>query len=203
MNFKFLVSVALVSMVATPAFAQDEISFSGLNLAVIGGYDSVRLSDGTDGGSEGDVMYGVSLGYSADLGSAVVGIEAEIADSEVSESITNFLVAGDRLSASAGRDLYVGARVGAKLAPNVLLYAKGGYTNARLEVAYDDGVDVFSDGDNLDGFRIGAGLEYSFGRFGLRGEYRYSDYGNIKSGGVDTGVGFNRHQVVVGLVGKF
>jgi len=203
MKFKFLAAVAFTSLIATPALAQDESSFSGFNLAVLGGYDSVHLSDGADSESKGDFMYGVSLGYSADLGSAVVGIEAEVSDSGVSESIADVLVAGDEISASAARDLYVGVRAGAKFAPNVLLYAKGGYTNARLELTYDDGVDVFSEGENLDGFRLGAGLEYSFDRFGLRAEYRYSDYGDITSGGVSSGIDFKRHQAVVALVGKF
>lgn len=203
MKFKFLAAVAFTSVIATPALAQSDSSFSGFNLAVLGGYDSVRLSDGNNSESKGDFMYGVSLGYNADLGSAVVGIEAEIADSEVSETVTDLAVLGDSLTTSASRDLYIGARVGAKLAPNVLLYAKGGYTNARLKLTYDNGVNVISDGENFDGFRLGAGLEYSFDRFGLRGEYRYSDYGQITAGGVSTGGNLKRHQVLVALVGKF
>lgn len=201
MNLKFFVA-ALATVAATPAFAQDS-TFSGVNLAVLGGYDSVRLSDGVDSGSKGDFAYGVSLGYNADLGSAVVGVEAEIADSEVSDYLDDVLTPGDRITLAAARDIYVGVRAGAKLAPNVLAYAKGGYTNARIKATYDDGVDVLSDGDNLDGYRLGAGLEYSFGRFGLRGEYRYSDYGDISFDGVSTGISMQRHQVLVGLVGKF
>jgi opacity protein-like surface antigen len=38
---------------------------------------------------------------------------------------------------------------------------------------------------------------------GIRGEYRYSDYGNYHYNGVDTGLKTRRHQVVVTLVGKF
>jgi Opacity protein and related surface antigens len=203
MKFKILTSVAVASMAITPAVAQDDQSFSGLSLAVLGGYDSVRLSDGTDSSSKDNVMYGVSIGYNADLGSAVVGIEAEIADSEVEDSVTDLLTAGDSLSLAAARDLYVGVRAGARIGPDVLAYVKGGYTNARLKATYDDGVDVLSDGDNLDGFRLGAGLEYSFGRFGLRGEYRYSDYGEYSYANVNTGISAQRHQVAVGIVGKF
>lgn len=202
MKLAVLASAAAV-IVATPAAAQEGPTFSGLSLAVLGGYDSVRLSDGVDNGSSDDFAYGVSLGYNADLGSAVVGVEAEVADSEVKESATDQFVTGDELSLSAARDLYVGVRAGAKLAPNALIYAKAGYTNARLKVSYTDGVDSISDGDNLDGYRLGAGVEYSFGRFGIRGEYRFSDYGKLKFGDVDTGISMQRHQVMVGLVGKF
>ncbi|MCW2396694.1 MULTISPECIES: outer membrane protein [unclassified Sphingobium] len=202
MKLAVLASAAAV-IVATPAAAQEGPTFSGLSLAVLGGYDSVRLSDGVDNGSSDDFAYGVSLGYNADLGSAVVGVEAEVADSEVKESVTDQFVTGDELSLSAARDLYVGVRAGAKLAPNALIYAKAGYTNARLKVSYTDGVDSISDGDNLDGYRLGAGVEYSFGRFGIRGEYRFSDYGKLKFDDVDTGISMQRHQVMVGLVGKF
>ncbi|MCW2367513.1 outer membrane immunogenic protein [Sphingobium sp. B7D2B] len=202
MKLAVLASAAAV-IVATPAAAQEGPTFSGLSLAVLGGYDSVRLSDGVDNGSSDDFAYGVSLGYNADLGSAVVGVEAEVADSEVKESVTDQFVTGDELSLSAARDLYVGVRAGAKLAPNALIYAKAGYTNARLKVSYTDGVDSISDGDNLDGYRLGAGVEYSFGRFGIRGEYRFSDYGKLKFDDVDTGLSMQRHQVMVGLVGKF
>ncbi|MCW2335945.1 outer membrane immunogenic protein [Sphingobium sp. B2D3A] len=202
MKLAVLASAAAV-IVATPAAAQEGPTFSGLSLAVLGGYDSVRLSDGVDNGSSDDFAYGVSLGYNADLGSAVVGVEVEAADSEVKESVTDQFVTGDELSLSAARDLYVGVRAGAKLAPNALIYAKAGYTNARLKVSYTDGVDSVSDGDNLDGYRLGAGVEYSFGRFGIRGEYRFSDYGKLKFDDVDTGISMQRHQVMVGLVGKF
>ncbi|MCW2390158.1 outer membrane immunogenic protein [Sphingobium sp. B11D3B] len=202
MKLAVLASAAAV-IVATPAAAQEGPTFSGLSLAVLGGYDSVRLSDGVDNGSSDDFAYGVSLSYNADLGSAVVGVEAEVADSEVKESVTDQFVTGDELSLSAARDLYVGVRAGAKLAPNALIYAKAGYTNARLKVSYTDGVDSISDGDNLDGYRLGAGVEYSFGRFGIRGEYRFSDYGKLKFDDVDTGISMQRHQVMVGLVGKF
>ncbi|MCW2391868.1 outer membrane protein [Sphingobium sp. B11D3A] len=202
MKLAVLASAAAV-IIATPAAAQEGPTFSGLSLAVLGGYDSVRLSDGVDNGSSDDFAYGVSLGYNADLGSAVVGVEAEVADSEVKESATDLIVTGDELSTSAARDLYLGVRAGAKLAPNALIYAKAGYTNARLKLSYTDGVNSASEGENFDGYRLGAGVEYSFGRFGVRGEYRFSDYGNVQFGDVDTGTSMQRHQVMVGLVGKF
>lgn len=172
-------------------------------MAVLGGYDSVRLSDGSDSGSSDGFMYGVNVGYNADLGSAVVGVEAEIGDSAVKETVTDLFEPNDELSVLAARDLYVGFRAGAKLTPNALIYAKAGYTNARFKGRYTDGVDALSEGSNLDGYRLGAGLEYSFGRIGVRGEYRFSDYGKLKFDDVNTGISAQRHQVVIGLVAKF
>jgi len=176
---------------------------TGAYLGVMGGYDSVRLSADGESGSEGDFTYGVTLGYDFDLGNIVVGGEAELSDSSVSVSATDIITTGDVARLSADRDIYVGARLGAKVASSTLLYVKAGYTNAKVKLTYTDGVDSFSDGDTLDGYRVGAGVQQDFGGFAVRGEYRYSDYGNYKSGGVDTGLKAQRHQVVIALIGQF
>ncbi len=186
---------------ATPAFAQEEeATVGGAFVGVIVGYDEVKLDDGTTSGSEGDVAYGVTAGYDFALGStAFVGVEVEAAESEVGVTATDVLVVGDSLSMAAGRDLYVGARVGFEVSGNTRLYAKGGYSNARVSVVYDDGVTVLSDGDNLDGFRLGAGGEVDVGAVTVRGEYRYSSYGEVLNSGVD----ISRHQFMIGLLGRF
>jgi outer membrane immunogenic protein len=199
----FAAAVAAVALCASPAFAQDQNSLSGVYLGVVGGFDSVKLSVDDASDSKNGFMYGLVAGYDFDLGNVVVGIETELADSGVSASETGLLVAGDRFTLSADRDIYVGARVGAKVSPNAMIYAKAGYTNAKVTLDYTDGTDSFSDSDTLDGFRIGAGVEYSFGRFSLRGEYRYSGYGEYAYDGVATGISADRHQVVAALIGKF
>ena len=55
------------------------------------------------------------------------------------ESVAGVVIAGDELRVRAGRDLYVGGRVGVVVGGNTLLYAKAGYTNARVRVDYEDG----------------------------------------------------------------
>jgi outer membrane immunogenic protein len=181
----FAAAVAAVAFCASPAFAQDQNSLSGVYLGVVGGFDSVKLSVDDASGSKNGFMYGLVAGYDFDLGNVVVGIETELADSGVSASETGLLVAGEKVS------------------PNAMIYAKAGYTNAKVTLDYTDGTDSFSDSDTLDGFRIGAGVEYSFGRFSLRGEYRYSGYGEYAYDGVATGISADRHQVVAALIGKF
>jgi outer membrane immunogenic protein len=101
------------------------------------------------------------------------------------------------LSLKSGRDLYIGGRIGYPVAESFLLYAKGGYTNARVKAVLTDGRDKESDGINLDGYRIGAGVEYTRSKRFLRLEYRYSDYGKVEIEDIDTGISVRRHQVAV------
>jgi len=189
MNFKLFASVAAAAMafVGTAAHAQDSY-FGGLKAGVVAGYDDVTLSAEGESGSKGGFLYGVTAGYDYDLGTAVVGIEGEAAWSTAKESLE-----GD--SIRAGRDLYVGARLGFPVTSSVLVYAKAGYTNTRVELSIDDGDLEWVAGKNMDGYRLGAGLEYSnaakFGRL----EYRFSDYGAIDAGFTD--IDAKRHQVVV------
>ncbi|MBW3665789.1 MAG: glycoside hydrolase, partial [Actinobacteria bacterium] len=60
-----------------------------------------------------------------------------------------------------GRDLYVGGRIGMKVAPTTLVYAKAGYTNTSIEGAFQgqDTGDQFEFDSNVDGYRLGAGVE--------------------------------------------
>ncbi|GGD84312.1 outer membrane protein [Croceicoccus mobilis] len=198
-----LSGAVIASVIATPALAQ-EADASGFYIGALAGYDSVELEYDGVSGDESDVLYGVVAGYDANLGGAVVGIEAEIADSGVSSTATDIFEFDDSATLSASRDLYIGARVGARVTPSILLYAKGGYTNARVKLAYTDSFgDTYSDSDTLDGYRIGAGAEYTFGNFGFRAEYRYSDYGEYSYEGVGTGIEARRSQVVGTIVYGF
>jgi outer membrane immunogenic protein len=97
----------------------------------------------------------------------------------------------------AGRDLYVGARVGFALGTGTLIYGKGGYTNLRLKDTYDPGTSggtAFEFAHDLDGFRIGGGIEQKLGsKAYVKGEYRYSDYEG----------GSRKHDAVVGIGLRF
>lgn len=204
MKFSRVSIFAIAAAMATPAMAQDA-SQSGFYAGALLGYDRVSISDGTDSVSKDGVTYGAALGYDFDLGSAIVGLEAEFSDSGISQDLlVDLLVPGDKITLSADRDIYVGARAGFKASQQILIYAKAGYTNGRAKLAYDDNVDfTASESANLDGYRIGAGVEYAVGKFRIRGEYRYSDYANYSYQGTDTGLGARRHQVVATLLGKF
>ena len=203
-KYSLLAAAVAVACVASPAAAQEFSPFAGGKVGVLVGVDSVVADDGVDDGSEEDVMYGVTAGYDFSTGSNLVfGVEAELSGSEVGVGADDVLFVGDRVSVSAGRDIYVGGRIGAGLG-SALVYAKGGYTNAKLNGEYFDGADTFKDDVQLDGFRIGGGVEVPVGSvFSVRAEYRYSDYGELEFDGIGTGIDMSRHQGVVALVSRF
>ena len=191
----YLLAALLAGVATTPAMAQDTAPFSGPRVEGIVGYDTTDV----EGENSDGVAYGVGVGYDFQArGGAVFGVEAEASDSTVDECVNDVDVVGDQLCAKAGRDLYVGGRVGAAVSPNMLVYGKAGYSNARVGLDYEDGTSSdaldFDEGENLDGIRVGAGLEFALGPNSYaKTEYRYSNYEQ----------GFDRHQVVAGFGFRF
>jgi len=140
---KIILATVAALTLSTPAFAAD---FSG---ARIGG--NIGFADDDFAGTEAFV-YGVNVGYDADLGNLVVGGTLEYAGSDE-----------DGLE----RDLSAVARIGGKAGENALVYALGGYTNVGIE-----GIE-----EELDGVRLGAGVEFALTpQVFANGEYRYSNY---------------------------
>ncbi len=197
---KLIILAAASAALATPAYAQQAGDMSGIRVGALIGLDSVSVDDGANSGSEEDFLYGGFVGYDHDFGSFVLGAEAEIADSSVSQSATNIFVAGDSATLKAARDIYVGVRAGFKISANGMVYAKGGYTNAQAKLSYTDATGTVTGSDELDGVRLGAGAEFKVMENAfVRLEYRYSDYGEYDFQGVATGLDANRHQGVVGF----
>ena len=191
---KLVLIAAVTAASATPALAQPDAPFTGAHVEGMAGWDHA----GRNGAGNNDgVAYGVGVGYDFQLGGAVAGDEGEAADATTDRCAGNVSVPGDELCFKAKRDLYAGARVGAVIGKQTLLYAKGGYTNARFGLDYDDGATGagnFRTGRNLDGFRVGAGVERQLGTNTFaKAEYRYSNYQQ----------GFDRHQVVAGVGVRF
>jgi outer membrane immunogenic protein len=161
MKFLTLVAASAAALVATSASASD---LAGFRLEAIGGWDQV----GVAGGNESGFLYGAGIGYDVPLGETLaIGADAEFAGSTIDAADIDG-------SVSAGRDIYVGGRITGKVADNLAFVGKAGYTNARL----DYNIVGFGSGNvDLDGFRLGAGLQYLIGNGGYVGaEYRYSNY---------------------------
>lgn len=209
-------TLAAATLFSAPALAQDTTP-SGFRVGVIGGLDIVRPGSTEDSDVDGDdqsiegFQYGVEAGYDIPLGGAVLGIEAELSDStgktRANSTDPNFFGYGE---VGTGRDIYVGARLGFEAAPGTLIYAKGGYTNARLNVLASDGTTQLEDNFQLDGWRVGAGVEKSIGRNTYaKVEYRYSNYTDADfqfSDGTTTNrfeVDTDRHQIVAGVGFRF
>lgn len=214
-----LVAGSLVAFSA-PAMAQDSGSnFDGFRVQGVAGYDALQAGSSVDDDSNVDndqsidgVVYGVQAGYDIDLGGAVVGLEAELTDSSAKTEFADGDFEGFGFGeVDAGRDLFLGARVGAKMAPDLLLYAKGGYTNAKLNILANDGTTEYREDFDLDGWRAGAGVEYAINPSTFVNlEYRYSNY---SKGEVDFDgdlpdserfdVDLDRHQIMAGVGVRF
>jgi outer membrane immunogenic protein len=202
-NGIFIAATALLFAGATPAFAQDDTSFSGFHVEGLIGWDNFSAGSG-ESDSKDDIVYGAAVGYDFELGGGVVlGAEAELSGTGVEANAYDVAVTDDQLHLGAGTDIYLGARLGYAASPNFMFYAKAGWTNLSLDSVYYSGTgDIVSSADgNQDGFRVGAGLEYMFGEnFYLKGEYRYSHYGqDIQGFDVDV----DRNQIVAGAGFRF
>lgn len=191
-----LAAVAAAAVLPAAAQAQtDPTPFTGLRAEGLVGYDALTSGEDSDG-----VVYGGAAGYDLPVGGITLGVEGEFTESSIKGRDSNLLVAGDSARVTLGRDLYVGGRVGFPLAPTTLLYGKIGYTNARINTRYTDGVTTVRDKAEADGLRLGAGLEKAIGtRAYIKGEYRYSNYKEIDDFDVDA----DRHQIMAGVGIRF
>lgn len=202
---------------AAPAMAQSANGpFDGPRVGVIAGYDGLRPGRGSDSSISSDngadgFLYGADLGYDHQMGRFVLGAEGEVSGSTAKTAddpnTTDALGYG---RAKAGRDLYAGVRAGYLVGPSTMLYAKGGYTNARLDLTANNAGTETGQHFNLDGYRVGAGVEQAIGRNTYaKLEYRYSNYGNARleyANGANTdnfNVNTDRHQVVAGVGFRF
>ncbi len=211
------------SFIATsaPAMAQSaDDPFTGFRVGALAGFDSSRAGDEVDDEANEDndqsiegIGYGVEAGYDFNAGGVVLGVEAELTDSTADVEIDDGDFEGFGLGdVETGRDIYVGARVGTLVGDNALVYAKGGYTNARYNISSSFDGDDFRSSIDADGFRVGAGVEYAFGTNTFaKLEYRYSNYGEAEidfedDGLADVDIGeidTDRHQVMAGVGFRF
>jgi len=203
--------------VATPAMAQDSSNFDGFRVEALAGYDVSQAGSSEDIEAENDesiegVSYGVGVGYDYDAGGVVIGLEGEYAGSTAEVDYDNGDVEAFGIgNVSAGRDLYAGARVGVKANDDLLVYAKGGYTNATYDIRSVGGDTEFRSDIDTDGYRLGAGVEYALsGNTFAKVEYRYSNYSEAEidyegdAPDVDLGeIDLDRHQVMAGFGMRF
>ena len=210
-------ALLLTGVAATPALAQTvDPVFTGPRVEVSLGYDhvgagsSVSNNNGRDDQSIDGLLYGGGVGYDFAAGGAVIGVEGEITGSTAKNDRNDYTNTFGFGRVKQGRDLYVGARAGILATPNTLIYAKGGYTNSRLNVLAGNTTTTTDTDFKLDGWRVGAGAERAIGTNSFaKLEYRYSNYdrGRIEYGnGATSGrfdVDTDRHQVVASYGFRF
>jgi len=218
MSKLLIASLLAATAVAAPAFAQDvNPTFTGPRVEATLGYDhvgagsSVDNDNGDDDQSIDGLLYGGGIGYDiATSGGLVLGVEGEITGSTARNSRGDYTSTFGYGRVRQGRDLYVGGRVGVLANPLTLVYAKGGYTNSKLDVLAGSTTQTTDTNFKLDGWRIGAGVERSLSPTSYaKVEYRYSNYekGRIDYGsGATSGrfdVDTDRHQIVASYGFRF
>jgi outer membrane immunogenic protein len=186
---------------ASPLFARDaeagaEVA-TGLRVEAVGGFENTTFFTNVfDDDEDEGFVYGLGVGYDLAAGRLRFGIEAEASDSTARDCFDFDLT---HICVKAGRDLYVGARAGAMVGSNLLLYAKAGYTNILQTATFDGPIADFppqTDRRKFDGLRLGAGAELAVGRnMFVKAEYRFSNYEALDS--------FDKHQGVVGVGIRF
>jgi outer membrane immunogenic protein len=191
----FLATVS--SLVASsPAFAKDDARFTGVRVEVNSGYDSIRYDDGIAAtpNTLDSIRIGGAVGYDLPIGKVMtIGVEAGGGYS-ISGKVSG-QAGSTAYRLTGGFDLDASVRVGARVAPSTLLFAKGGYARSEFRLRTTVGGAAGSTvSDAEDGWRVGAGVEQSLGdHLYAKAEYRYTDYGDDVS----------RHQAIIGLGYRF
>jgi outer membrane immunogenic protein len=216
---KYLFAASAVALAcAAPVAAQESPAEAASGLRVEGrvGLDinevSADYDDGVDtfegSDSQSDLGYGAEVGFDFPVGeSLVVGAYAglDFSDAEYCSEVFGTDVA----CIDQGRNITLGVRAGVPLGTNTLIYAKGGYSNGRINVSYDDvedAIEDFNDGDEVDGFHLGAGVEFGLGRnLYLKGEYVYTNYngGRYEDTDIEFSTDLTRHQIMAGVGFRF
>jgi outer membrane immunogenic protein len=179
-------TTGVLSMIAAGAVqAQTAEPFTGPYVAAIGGWDRAQA----DHGHKDGFVYGGNAGYDFAAGKVRFGPVVEVTGSTEKGCATD---QGATACMKAGRDFFIGGRVGLVAAPKALVYVTGGYTNARYTGDIAQGTTRISTDDDHSGGRIGAGVEYAVTRnLFVKTEYRYSRYSDsIARNQVIGGIGY-------------
>ena len=209
MKYVPLITLTLIGFAATPAVAQtadDPQDSSGLTIAGIAGFDDITLKDELGGPdiSEEDAVYGGRIGYDVDLGRVFVGLEGEVAFSDVFTAAGDVITPGDIVSIEANETYYVGARAGFEVGSRAALYAKAGYSALQYETRRVTPTTVSIDDQHAEGLTIGGGIQFDLtDNIRLNAEYRYSDLGEIEVSGVPSGYEVERSQIMAGVGFRF
>ena len=168
-------------------------TWAGFYVGAMGGYAS---QDGGDLLSQKGGFAGGTVGYNWQMGSLVLGIEADAAWADINDSIG---VPGIATFGSKIQDMgTVRGRVGYAV-NQVLFYGTGGYAWADNKATLTAGPLSFSESQVHSGWVVGAGVEYMFlPHWSLKGEYLYRSFGseNYFAGALSSGT-INFHSASV------
>lgn len=199
---KLIVFCAIATAAVTaPAAAQEATKFDGPFVGVQLGWQQDRRSATSSTvppitiRTNGDgLVYGGQVGYDANIGGAVLGLEGSITGRSGNNGSAT-------LDFETGRTINVTARAGLLVSPESLLYARGGYSNARFSLTNPAG-----NSESRNGYTLGAGCERSLtDKISARIEYAYSNYGSDTLPGIGgpVDVNYRRHGMTAGFNLRF
>lgn len=105
------------------------------------------------------ILAGGHLGYNAQFGKFVLGVEGDAAFAKTDDPTTCTYVGG-RCESSINSLFSLRARGGVTLRDNLLFYATGGLSVANVEHTVDFGGQPFEASSTVDGVVYGGGIEY-------------------------------------------
>ena len=193
-------ATAFSAAIVAPASAAD---FDGPFVGAQVGWQSEKLED-TDSSfgvvpvddTINSVTGGIYGGYDKRVAERVViGVEGGL--DFASDDEAQISAAGTTISVDPKYSFDLTARAGFLATPETLVYARGGYTNARVRTTVTSTLGSQSDSDNQDGWLLGAGIERQIRQnVSARLEYRYSKFS--EDDGKD-----QRNRVLAGLSYRF
>ena len=157
-----------------------------LQTAAAAGIFPVRFSYDRDG-----YVAGGQIGYNVQSGAFVWGIEADISATGIRGSstvTTNLVGIAFPNTSSVSQDMEwfgtVRGRVGYAM-NNWLFYGTGGLAYGSVKYSYQQtnvpfgAINIAGSDSNVEfGWTVGAGIEYGFGPWSVKGEYLYYDLGD-------------------------
>lgn len=194
MKMRLAQAAAIVLAAGLAATSAQAEPFVGPRVEATVGWNQLRFDlrdvDADESATNSELGWGFAAGYDVELGSNLIaGVEAGIsfADDEFS-----FADGSLTRSYDGSRDLSLMGRLGTRIGGTSLGYLTAGYTNYRVDETLADGGIATIQTVNLDGLRLGAGLEVALSPSTyLKSEYRHSIYeDDISRDEVLTGIGF-------------
>lgn len=187
--------VTLVAVGAAPSLAQSP--FDGAYVGVFTGYSDTNASAAsgtTNAKIDADAwLYGAYAGYGKTFDKLYLGAEAELGSASLSNN--SGTVAGLATKLDANESWGLSARAGYLATNDLLVYGRAGWQRTNYDVTVGTGANRIKVGDNLDGYRLGGGLEYAVtDNVLVRTEYNYVNYDDTN---------FRENQVRVGVAYRF
>lgn len=198
---RFAICVISAAILTSPVAAQDALPFNGPFVGAQLGWQQDRRSatsstvpPTTSRLTRNGLAYGGQLGYDLRLGNIVLGLEGALTGRSGKDD-------GGSTDFGPGRTVNATARAGILVDAKGLIYARAGYSNARIETSDPD-----NSAQNRDGYLLGAGYERLISdKLSARLEYSFGDYGHASRPGIGGPVNlkYQRHAVAAGVNFRF